>query len=131
MPAAPNTTASMILRTAPTPTAAYSIYNLGQNRILAGQSVLPNIGDWDFAGPGAVNFDFNFNSAQSTIDLWVKRATTIISDGTPVAVNEFLVYNIRDNAVTSTPALLVSLHRIGRSRGSVTSSVTALAKLTW
>jgi hypothetical protein len=111
MPAAPNTTASMILRTTPaTPNTSksYSIYNLGQNQILAGQSVLNGIGDWDFAGPGAVNFDFDFNfgSAQSTVDLWVKRATTIDQFGTPVAVNQFLVYNIRDNAVTSNSGII-------------------------
>jgi hypothetical protein len=36
MPAAPNTTASMILRTTPpTPNASYSIYNLGQNAAAA------------------------------------------------------------------------------------------------
>ena len=109
MPAAPNTTASMILRTTPaTPNTSksYSVYNLGQNQILAGQGVLTNIGDWDFAGPGAVNFDFNFGSAQSTVDLWVKRATTILINGTPVAVNQFLVYNIRDNAVTSNSGIV-------------------------
>jgi hypothetical protein len=113
MPVAPNTSASMILRTTPpTPNTSYSIYNLGQNKILAGQSVLSGIGDWDFAGPGAVNWDFDGNFT----DLWVKRPTTIeimAGGGTTmsVPVNEFLVYNISGNVVLPNAFVLGDLGR--------------------
>ena len=53
MPVAPNTSASMIVRTA-TPNAVYNIYNLGQNQMLAAATPIGVIGDnWNFAGPGA------------------------------------------------------------------------------
>ena len=68
MPVAPNTSSSMIVRTASNPT--YTIYNLGQNQILLGQDVITSgqLGsDFNFAGPGAVMWDFN----QFTLDLWV------------------------------------------------------------
>jgi hypothetical protein len=67
MPVAPNTSSSMIVRTASNPT--YTIYNLGQNQILLGQDVITSgqLGsDFNFAGPGAVMWDFN----QFTLDLW-------------------------------------------------------------
>lgn len=98
MPVAPNTSSSMIVRTA-NPNAVYTIYNLGLNQILLGQDVISEseIGnDWDFAGPGAVNFDF----AGNTLDLWVKRPA---GSG---AVNQFLVYNIVGNEVTSNSGIL-------------------------
>ena len=59
MPVAPNTSSSMIVRTASNPT--YTIYNLGQNQILLGQDVITSgqLGsDFNFAGPGAVMWDF-------------------------------------------------------------------------
>jgi hypothetical protein len=100
VPVAPNTSSSMIVRTA-NPNAAYTIYNLGLNRILLGQDLISaqQIGsDWDFAGPGAVNFDFTGN----TLDLWVKRTTTQETDGVVVnQFNEFSVYNISGNAIKS------------------------------
>jgi hypothetical protein len=60
----------MIVRTASNPT--YTIYNLGQNQILLGQDVITpsQLGsDFNFAGPGAVMWDFN----QFTLDLWVSH----------------------------------------------------------
>jgi hypothetical protein len=100
MPVAPNTSSSMIVRTA-NPNAAYTIYNLGLNQILLGQDLISaqQIGnDWDFAGPGAVNFDFTGN----TLDLWVKRTTTQETDDAVVnQFNEFSVYNISGNAIKS------------------------------
>ena len=120
MPVAPNTSSSMIVRTA-NPNAGYTIYNLGLNQILLGQDLISaqQIGsDWDFAGPGAVNFDFTGN----TLDLWVKRTTTQETDGVVVnQFNEFSVYSISGNAIKSYDVFSVLLDRIGRSRGSVTS----------
>jgi len=86
----------MIVRTTPpTPNTSYSIYNLGQNKILAGQSVLNGIGDWDFAGPGAVNWDF----VQQTLDLFVSRPNPAQN------ATDFLVYNIDQRGnITKTPA---------------------------
>lgn len=108
---APDTSSSMIVRTA-NPHAAYTIYNLGLNQILLGQDLISTqqIGDdWDFAGPGAVNFDFatQKNSdgvvvAGNTLDLWVKRKVTETMDGVVVnQFNEFSVYNISGNAIKS------------------------------
>jgi hypothetical protein len=48
MPVAPNTSSSMIVRTASNP--AYTIYNLGQNQILLGQDVI---------SAGQLGSDFN------------------------------------------------------------------------
>jgi hypothetical protein len=99
MPTPPpaNTTASMIVRTA-TPDAQYSIYNLGQNKMLAGQvfiSAPPGIGDnWDFAGPGAVNLDFGMSN---TIDMFVKRPNG--------GNNDYQVYNISQNNVVGSKFL--------------------------
>jgi hypothetical protein len=93
MPVAPNTTSSMIVRTATNPT--YTIYNLGQNQILLGQDIITSnqLGsDFNFAGPGAVTLDFFGPS----LDLWVSHPTTIFS----VPVNEFVVYNIKGNTIT-------------------------------
>jgi len=108
MPVAPNTSSSMIVRTA-NPNAVYTIYNLGLNQILRGQDVISAIGnDWDFAGPGAVNFDFFPLGAQlvGTLDLWVKRPTTIVINGQSEPVNQFLVYNIVGNQLTSNSGIL-------------------------
>jgi hypothetical protein len=88
----------MIVRTA-NPNAMYSIYNLGQNQMLAGQVFInapPGIGDnWNFAGPGAVNWDF----AISTIDLFLSRPNAAIN------ANDFFVYNISGNVVTGSKSL--------------------------
>jgi hypothetical protein len=95
MPAAPNTSASMIVRTA-TPNAVYNIYNLGQNQMLAAATPIGAIGDnWNFAGPGAVGWDF----AISTIDLFVSRPNAAIN------ANDFFVYNISGNALTGSKSL--------------------------
>src|SRR5262245_25359177 len=99
MPVAPNTSSSMIVRTA-NPNAVYTIYNLGLNQFLLGQDVISEgaIGnDWDFAGPGAVNFDFVGN----TLDLWLKRPAEIEINNVPVTVNQFEVYHISGNAIKS------------------------------
>ena len=75
MPVAPNTASSMIVRTASNP--AYTIYNLGQNQILLGQDIITSgqLGsDFNFAGPGAVVWDF----PQNTLDLWVSHPSTIV-----------------------------------------------------
>src|SRR5262249_40314243 len=96
MPIAPNTSSSMIVRTA-NANAVYTIYNLGQNQILLGQAVVETGDDWDFAGPGAVNVDFT----GKTLDLWVKRPAEMEIDNEPVAVNQFLVYHISGNAIKS------------------------------
>jgi hypothetical protein len=110
MPVAPNTSSSMIVRTA-NPNAVYTIYNLGLNQILLGQDIISGIGDnWNFAvdqpspvsGRGVVNWDF----AGNTLDLWVKRPTTMVINGQSVAVNQFLVYNIAGNQVTSNSGIL-------------------------
>ena len=95
MPVAPNTSASMIVRTA-TPNAVYNIYNLGQNQMLAAATPIGAIGDnWNFAGPGAVNWDF----AIGTIDLFVSRPNAAIN------ANDFFVYNISGNALTGSKSL--------------------------
>jgi hypothetical protein len=95
MPVAPNTSASMIVRTA-TPNAVYNIYNLGQNQMLAAATPIGAIGDnWNFAGPGAVDWDF----AISTIDLFVSRPNAAIN------ANDFFVYNISGNALTGSKSL--------------------------
>ena len=95
MPVAPNTSASMIVRTA-TPNAVYNIYNLGQNQMLAAATPIGAIGDnWNFAGPGAVNWDF----AIGTIDLFVSRPNAAIN------ANDFFVYNISGNVVTGSKSL--------------------------
>jgi hypothetical protein len=94
MPVAPNTASSMIVRTATNPT--YTIYNLGQNQILLGQDIITSnqLGsDFNFAGPGAVMWDFD----QNTLDLWVSQPTTAFS----VPVNRFVVYNINGNTITN------------------------------
>src|SRR6478609_3778583 len=94
MPSAPNTASSMIVRTATNPT--YTIYNLGQNQILLGQDIITSnqLGsDFNFAGPGAVMWDFDQNS----LDLWVSQPTTAFS----VPVNRFVVYNINGNTITN------------------------------
>ena len=95
MPVAPNTSASMIVRTA-TPNAVYNIYNLGQNQMLAAATPIGAIGDnWNFAGPGAVNWDF----AIGTIDLFVSRSNAAIN------ANDFFVYNISGNALAGSKSL--------------------------
>jgi len=95
MPVAPNTSASMIVRTA-TPNAVYNIYNLGQNQMLAAATPIGAIGDnWNFAGPGAVNWDF----AIGTIDLFVSRPNAAIN------ANDFFVYNISGNALAGSKSL--------------------------
>jgi hypothetical protein len=95
MPVAPNTSASMIVRTA-TPNAVYNIYNLGQNQMLAAATPIGVIGDnWNFAGPGAVDWDF----AIGTIDLFVSRPNAAIN------ANDFLVYNISGNALARSRSL--------------------------
>jgi hypothetical protein len=81
----------------------YTIYNLGLNQILLGQDVIRTGNDWDFAGPGAVNFNF----AGNTLDLWVKRPVTQEINGVSVEVsNEFLVYNITGNALKSNSGIM-------------------------
>ena len=61
MPVAPNTSASMIVRTA-TPNAVYNIYNLGQNQMLAAATPIGAIGDnWNFAGPGALGLRHRYD----------------------------------------------------------------------
>ena len=95
MPVAPNTSASMIVRTA-TPNAVYNIYNLGQNQMLAAATPIGVIGDnWNFAGPGAVDWDF----AIGTIDLFVSRPNAAIN------ANDFFVYNISGNALAGSKSL--------------------------
>jgi hypothetical protein len=100
MPVAPNTSASMIVRTFnpidPNPNAKYNIYNLGQNQFLAADNPIGVIGDnWNFAGPGAVNWDF----AIGTIDLFVSRPNPAAN------ANDFLVYNISGNVLTGSKSL--------------------------
>jgi hypothetical protein len=100
MPVAPNTSASMIVRTFnpidPNPNAKYNIYNLGQNQFLAADNPIGVIGDnWNFAGPGAVDWDF----ARSTIDLFVSRPNAAIN------ANDFFVYNISGNALAGSRSL--------------------------
>jgi hypothetical protein len=107
MPVAPNTSSSMIVRTASNP--AYTIYNLGQNQILLGQDVISagQLGsDFNFAGPGAVMWDF----AQNTLDLWVSHPSTIVVGGSggttfSVPVTQFAVYNISGNTITNSSIL--------------------------
>jgi hypothetical protein len=107
MPVAPNTSSSMIVRTASNPT--YTIYNLGQNQILLGQDVISagQLGsDFNFAGPGAVMWDF----AQNTLDLWVSHPSTIVVGGSggttfSVPVTQFAVYNISGNTITNSSIL--------------------------
>jgi hypothetical protein len=95
MPVAPNTSASMIVRTA-TPSAVYNIYNLGQNQFLAADNPIGVIGDnWNFAGPGAANWNF----ARDTIDLFVSRPNPAAN------TNNFLVYNISGNALADNKPL--------------------------
>jgi len=107
MPVAPNTSSSMIVRTASNPT--YTIYNLGQNQILLGQDVITSnqLGsDFNFAGPGAVMWDFN----QFTLDLWVSHPSTMEVGGSggttfSVPVTQFVVYNINGNTITNSSIL--------------------------
>ena len=107
MPVAPNTASSMIVRTASNPT--YTVYNLGQNQILLGQDIIPSgqLGsDFNFAGPGAVMWDF----PQNTLDLWVSHPSTIVVGGSggttfSVPVTQFVVYNINGNTITNSSAL--------------------------
>ncbi|HET7020083.1 MAG TPA: hypothetical protein VFI58_05160 [Xanthobacteraceae bacterium] len=107
MPVAPNTASSMIVRTATNPT--YTIYNLGQNQILLGQDVITSgqLGsDFNFAGPGAVMWDF----PQNTLDLWVSHPSTIVVGGSggttfSVPVTQFVVYNINGNTITNSNTL--------------------------
>jgi hypothetical protein len=107
MPVAPNTSSSMIVRTASNPT--YTIYNLGQNQILLGQDVITSgqLGsDFNFAGPGAVMWDFN----QFTLDLWVSHPSTMVVGGSggttfSVPVTQFVVYNISGNTITNSSIL--------------------------
>jgi hypothetical protein len=97
----------MIVRTASNPT--YTIYNLGQNQILLGQDVITSgqLGsDFNFAGPGAVMWDF----AQNTVDLWVSHPSTMVVGGSggttfSVPVTQFAVYNIRGNTITNSSIL--------------------------
>jgi hypothetical protein len=97
----------MIVRTASNPT--YTIYNLGQNKILLGQDVISagQLGsDFNFAGPGAVMWDF----AQNTLDLWVSHPSTIVVGGSggttfSVPVTQFAVYNISGNTITNSSIL--------------------------
>jgi hypothetical protein len=101
MPVAPNTSSSMIVRTTPpTPgtSRSYSIYNLGQNKILGGESVLPSIGNWNFAGPGAVNWDFD----QRTLDVFMSSPSPAPTSG----YNDFFVYN-RANSLTASPGFFL------------------------
>ena len=103
MPVAPNTASSMIVRTATNPT--YTIYNLGQNQILLGQDIITSnqLGsDFNFAGPGAVMWDFD----QNTLDLWVSHPSTMVVGGSggttfSVPVTQFVVYNINGNTITN------------------------------
>ena len=100
----------MIVRT-PNSNAAYNIYNLGQNQMLASATPFRDIGDnWNFAGPagvGSVYWDFD----QNTIDVFMSRP-----DPTHM-MNDFLVYNIRGNQITSPQAFFwVRLVRSGRFR---------------
>jgi hypothetical protein len=107
MPVAPNTASSMIVRTASNP--AYTIYNLGQNQILLGQDIITSgqLGsDFNFAGPGAVVWDF----PQNTLDLWVSHPSTIVVGGSggttfSVPVTQFVVYNINGNTITGSSPL--------------------------
>jgi hypothetical protein len=107
MPVAPNTSSSMIVRTATNPT--YTIYNLGQNQILLGQDIITSgqLGsDFNFAGPGAVMWDFN----QFTLDLWVSHPSTMVVGGSggttfSVPVTQFVVYNISGNTITNSSIL--------------------------
>jgi hypothetical protein len=107
MPVPPNTASSMIVRTASNPT--YTIYNLGQNQILLGQDVITSgqLGsDFNFAGPGAVMWDF----PQNTLDLWVSHPSTIVVGGSggttfSVPVTQFVVYNINGNTITNSSTL--------------------------
>jgi hypothetical protein len=107
MPVAPNTASSMIVRTASNP--AYIIYNLGQNQILLGQDIITSgqLGsDFNFAGPGAVVWDF----PQNTLDLWVSHPSTIVVGGSggttfSVPVTQFVVYNINGNTITGSSPL--------------------------
>lgn len=107
MPVAPNTASSMIVRTATNPT--YTIYNLGQNQILLGQDVITSSqlgSDFNFAGPGAVLWDF----PQNTLDLWVSHPSTMVVGGSggttfSVPVTQFVVYNINGNTITNSNTL--------------------------
>jgi hypothetical protein len=90
----------MIVRTTPpTPgtSQSYSFYNLGQNKILGGESVLPSIGNWNVAGPGAVNWDFD----QRTLDVFMS------SPAPSSGYNDFFVFNIRANSLTAPPGFFL------------------------
>jgi hypothetical protein len=92
----PNTASTMIVRTATNPT--YSSYNLGQNKILQGQDVITSgqIGsDFNFAGPGAVIWDF----PQNTLDLWVSHPSPM------AGATQFVVYNFSGNTRTGSSNL--------------------------
>ena len=86
-----------------------TIYNLGQNQILLGQDIITSgqLGsDFNFAGPGAVVWDF----PQNTLDLWVSHPSTIVVGGSggttfSVPVTQFVVYNINGNTITNSSIL--------------------------
>jgi hypothetical protein len=119
MPVAPNTSASMIVRTA-TPNAVYNIYNLGQNQMLAAATPIGAIGDnWNFAGPGAVNWDF----AIGTIDLFVSRE---IKRSTPTISSSITLVGMRSQAARA----WARLDSHGRLPGSATSLGVTSAKPT-
>jgi len=87
-PAPDDTTANMVLRNAGTTTAAYQIYNLGDNSILATSSLAQVGSDWGFVTLG------NFNLSDPS-DMLLRNSTS----------GAFQVYDIANNNVFSSSSL--------------------------